>query len=104
MDYSTLDQVFLGNTLKSYLLFAGILIVGLLFKRIFSRLLSFLLFKLFGRLIDKSDPRVFISLLMRPVELLLLFFIIYLAINQLNYPLQEGIFSRETLTGKVKTL
>lgn len=104
MDYSALDQVILGNTLKSYLLFAGILIFGLLFKRIFSRLFSKLLFKLFGRFVEDSDPRVFISLLVRPVELLLLFFIIYLALNQLTFPLNEVIFSRESLTVKVKTL
>lgn len=104
MDYSALDQVILGNTLKSYLLFAGILLLGLLFKRILSRLLSHLLFRLFGRFVDNSDPRVFVSLLVRPVELLFLFFIIYLALNQLTFPLNEVIFSRETLTGKVKTL
>ncbi|HUH32928.1 MAG TPA: mechanosensitive ion channel domain-containing protein, partial [Daejeonella sp.] len=104
MDYSVLEQVFLGNTVKSYLLFAGILIFGLLFKRIFSRLLSYVLFKIFGRLIDDSDPKVFISLLIRPIELLILFFVVYVAINQLSFPLNEVIFSRQELTGKVKTL
>jgi MscS family membrane protein len=104
MDYSALDQVILGNSLRSYLLFAGILIFGLLLKRIFSRLLSKLLFKLFGRFVENADPRIFVSLLLRPVELLLLFFVIYLAINQLSFPLNEVIFTRETLSGKVKTL
>ena len=104
MDLSVLDLVFAGNSLKSYLLFFGILIVGLLFKRIFSKLLSNLLFKLFGRFVDNADPKVFISLLVKPVEVLILFFVIYLAINQLTFPLNEVIFSRETLTGKVKTL
>lgn len=104
MDYEVLDHVFLGNSLKSYLLFAGILLFGLLFKRIFSRLLSRLLFKLFGRFVDNADPRIFVSLLVRPVELLILFFVIYLAINQLDFPLNEVIFTRETMTGKLKTL
>ena len=104
MDYSVLDQVILGNTVKNYLLFIGILIVGLLFKRILSRMLSYVLFKIFGRLIDDSDPKIFISLLIRPVELLILFFVIYLAINQLSFPLNEVVFSRQELVGKVKTL
>jgi len=104
MDYSVLDQVILGNSIRSYLLFGGILVFGLLFKRLFSRLLSALLFKLFGRFVDNTDPKIFVSLLVRPVEMLLLFFVIYLAINQLTFPLQEVIFSRETLSGKVKTL
>jgi MscS family membrane protein len=104
MDYTVLDEVILGNSVRSYLLFLGILIFGLLFKRLFSKLLSRLLFKLFGRFVDNADPKVFISLLVKPVEMLFLFFVIYLAINQLTFPLQEVIFSRETLTGKVKTL
>ena len=104
MNYSVFEQVILGNTVKSYLLFAGILILGLLFKRIFSRLLSSLLFKIFGRLIDNSDPKVFISLLIRPVELMILFFVIYLAINQLSFPLNEVVFSRHELVNKVRTL
>lgn len=104
MNYSIFEQVIIGNTIKSYLLFAGILLFGLLFKRIFSRLLSRLLFKIFGRLIDNSDPRVFISLLIRPVELMILFFVIYLAINQLSFPLNEVVFSRHEIADKVKTL
>ncbi|NEU09197.1 mechanosensitive ion channel [Flavihumibacter sp. R14] len=104
MDYSILNQVFLGNTVKNYLLIAGILFFGLLFKRIFSKLFSKLLFKLFGRLVDNADPKMFVALLVRPVELLILFFVIYLAINQLHFPLQEVIFTRENMEGKVKTL
>ena len=104
MDYTILDQVFLGNTVKNYLLFAGILFFGLLFKRLFSKLISQLLFKLVGRFIANSDPRVFVSLLVKPVEILILFFVIYLAINQLNFPLQEVIFRRETIAGKIKTI
>lgn len=102
--YSALEQVIFGNSVKSYLLFAGILIFGLLFKRIFSGLLSKLLFKLLGRFVDNANPKIFVSLLIRPVELLLLFFITYTAINQLNFPLNEVVFSREVLEGTVKTL
>ena len=94
MDTAFLESVFLGNTIKSYLLFLGILIFGLLLKRIFSRMLSKLLLKLFGQFGKEAQAETFISLLVRPIEILLLLIILYTSINQLNYPLNEVIFSR----------
>lgn len=104
MDTEFLAKQFLGNSLQNYLLFASILIIGLLFKRIFSRLLSSLMFRLFKRLHPDTDPKVFVDLLLRPVELLILFSILYLSINQLDYPLQEVIFKRTTLVNKVPSV
>lgn len=101
MNTEILSQEFLGNSLKNYLLFGLILIIGLLFKRIFSRLLSKLLFRLFKRLHPDTEPKVFIDLLLRPVELLILFSVLYLSINQLDYPLNEVIFKRTTFVNKV---
>ena len=95
MNYELLNKLILGNTIKSYLLFAGILIIGLLFKRIFSKLISKLIFKLFGRFGNSAHPHAFVTLLVRPIELLILFTVIYLAINQLSFPLSEVIFSRQ---------
>lgn len=104
MDTEILSKQFLGNSIQNYLLFASILLFGLLFKRIFSRLLSSLMFRLFKRLHPDTDPKVFVSLLLRPVELLILFSVLYLSINQLDYPLQEVIFKRTTLINKVPSV
>lgn len=104
MNTEILSQEFLGNSLKSYLLFASILLFGLLLKRIFSRLLSKLMFRLFKRLHPETDPKVFIDLLLRPVELLILFSVLYLSINQLDYPLHEVIFKRTTFVNKVPSV
>ncbi len=104
MNTEILSQEFLGNSLKNYLLFASILIFGLLLKRIFSRLLSKLMFRLFKRLHPETDPKVFIDLLLRPVELLILFSVLYLSINQLDYPLHEVIFKRTTFVNKVPSV
>ncbi|MFA6945380.1 MAG: mechanosensitive ion channel family protein, partial [Pedobacter sp.] len=101
MNTEFLDQLFLGNSIRNYMLFASILLFGLLFKRVFSRLLSRLMFRLFIRLKSGTEPRVFVDLLLRPVEVLILFAVIYLAINQLDYPLQEVIFKRtQMINGK----
>jgi len=41
---------------------------------------------------------------LRPIELLILFIAIYLALNQLSYPLDEVIFRRTTSSGKVPVI
>ncbi len=99
MGRDILHQVVLGNTILSYILFAAILIFGLTLKRLISRLLSKALYKLFGRF-SKEHPEVFVGLMVRPVELLILFVVLYLAINQLSYPLEEVIFHRKTMVDK----
>ncbi|MES3016534.1 MAG: mechanosensitive ion channel domain-containing protein [Bacteroidota bacterium] len=101
METGFLNNIVLGNSVRSYLLFAGILLFGLLFKRIFSRLLSRVLYKMFRSVHSGTDSNVFVGLLLRPIELLILFITIYLAINQLDYPLNEVIFRRTSLAGKI---
>lgn len=90
-------QQFLGNSLQNYSIFATILILGLIFKRFVSRILSRLMFRLFMSIQSGAESKTFVALLVRPVEALLLFSVIYLAINQLDYPLQEVIFRRTSL-------
>lgn len=101
MDTGFLNDTFFGNTVKSYLIAIGILIFGLLFKRVFSRILSKIIYKLFRSVHAGTDSNVFVGLLLRPIELLILFIAAYLAINQLDYPLSEVIFRRTTTSGKV---
>jgi MscS family membrane protein len=45
-----------------------------------------------------------ISFLIRPLEFLLAFLVVYTAINQLSFPLNEVIFTRESIVNNVKTL
>lgn len=104
METGFLDDVVFGNSIRSYILFAVILIVGLLFKRIVSKLLSRLLYWGLKSVHAGSDSGVFIGLLLRPIELLMLLFTLYLAINQLDFPLNEVIFRRTQLVNKVQTV
>lgn len=101
METGFLNDIFIGNSVKNYLLAAGILIFGLIFKRIFSRILSKVIYKFFKSVHSGTDSNVFVGLLLRPIELLILFIAIYLAINQLDYPLNEIIFRRTNTSGKV---
>lgn len=97
-------QQFLGNSIQNYSIFASILILGLIFKRLISRVLSKLMFRLFMRFKSGAESKTFVELLVRPVEALLLFTVIYLAINQLDYPLQEVVFRRSSLINAKPTL
>jgi len=102
LDSAFFDQIFWGNTVKAYFLFGGILFLGLIFKRIVSRLLSRLLFKLFRSFSSQSHNDAFVALLIRPIEVFILLTTLYLSINQLKHPLEVAVFHYSKLVGKVK--
>lgn len=81
-----LNQELYHNPLRNYLLFVGILLAGVLLKRICSTLISSQLFRLVK---DNSKPvplSEFVSLLRKPVEAVFMLCIIYLAFDRLNIP------------------
>jgi MscS family membrane protein len=104
MDLSFLNQVIWGNTIKGYLLFVGLLLLCVLLRKLFSRLLSRLLLTLFGRFGKELNAKVFVDMLVKPVEFFISLWLIYVAVNQLNYPLNESIYTRKTLVDKVEIL
>src|SRR6476661_2802128 len=105
MDLGFLEDIYFGNTVKIYLFFIGIILFGLIFKRIVSRFLSKILYKLFGRFGESLHPQVFVDLLIRPIELLLLFVLMYFAIRQLDFPLHQVLYRREIVeAGRKVTL
>lgn len=94
------NQIFWGNTLQAYCMFGGIILLGLLFKRIVSRFLSRLLFKLFKKFAEEVQIETFVGLLLKPFEFLISVSSLYLAINQLKHPLEVVVFHYH----KAKTL
>lgn len=101
METEFFNHTVLGNTILSYLLFGGILLIGIMFKRFFSRLLGKVLYRMLKSIHSGTDSNVFVALLLRPIELLILITTIYLAINQLDFPLHEVVFRRTTMVNKV---
>lgn len=102
MDINFFEQVFWGNTLKQYTILAAIIVIGLLFKRIVSRLLSKLIFKLFKKFADQVNSDTFIALLLKPVEFFISVFTLYVAIKQLKHPLDVTFFNYKKTIDKVK--
>lgn len=89
-----LEQVYWGNSLKGYLLFVGIIVLGLIFKRLFSKLISKIFFTLFQKFSKEIKVDTFLALLVKPIEQLIIIIVIFLAINQLNHPLDVVVFKR----------
>jgi len=104
MDTGFLNHIIFGNTIKGYLLFLGILLLCLFLKKLFSRLFSHFLLALFGRFGKELNAAVFLDLLIKPIEFFISLWLIYLAVNQLNYPLNESIFTRKTIVDKAEVI
>ncbi|MBC6110201.1 mechanosensitive ion channel family protein [Pedobacter fastidiosus] len=102
LDAAFFDQIFWGNTIKAYFLFGGILLVGLIFRRLVSKLLSKLLFTLFKSFSQQAHDDTFVGLLLKPIEVFMLFTTLYLSINQLKHPLEVSVFHYHKIVGKVK--
>ena len=81
-----LNQELYHNPLRNYLLFVGILLAGVLLKRICSTLISSQLFRLVKNNSKPVPLSEFVSLLRKPVEAVFMLCIIYLAFDRLNIP------------------
>jgi len=97
MNNEFLEQIYFGNSLKNYLYFSVILLLGFLLKGVVSNFLNRILFRLFRRFAPGTESKVFVDMLLKPVEFLLSLVFIYLSINQLDYPLDEVVFRRTNL-------
>ena len=76
----------LGNTIQDYAWFLGAILVGFIFKKLISKYLSHLLFKVVGKKgaevgIDKFD-----ALLTKPIGFCIMLSIIYLGSSHIEYP------------------
>jgi len=84
MDF--LDQVYFDNTVKSYLIVGGTILVMLILKRYFSRYIAALLYRIFNKVWKNVARQNFIDLVVEPLEWLLLIVIAVFAIDKLNFP------------------
>ena len=76
-----LNQTFLGNTVENYIWVAGIILVGLIFKQLISKLFSFVLFRIFKRYSGGVTIKEFHDLLKTPFSNFILLVIGYVAFS-----------------------
>ena len=86
METEFLQIEFLSNTLFDYSWFIGAVLVGLLFKKLISKYLSHLLFKIVGKKGAEVGVDKFDALLTKPIGFFIMLSIIYLGSSHINYP------------------
>ena len=84
MDF--LDKVFLDNTIRSYFIVGGTILLMLLVKRYLSRYITWFLCRIFRRIWKTFDKDSFTSLVLEPLEWLLFLIIAIFALDKLNFP------------------
>ncbi|MDX5417738.1 MAG: mechanosensitive ion channel family protein [Hymenobacteraceae bacterium] len=85
-----LSYEFLGNSVSAYLWFAGILLVGYIFKTILSRLITGIIFRLVKRFSDEEGQANLKKLLIQPLEVVVFLVFLFFAVNVLQYPVEPG--------------
>lgn len=81
-----LEQVWLDNPVKNYLVVAGIILFVLLLKRFISRYLAGLLFRVVNKIWKDVDKKSFTNLLVQPLGFFLVILISIVSLHKLNFP------------------
>src|SRR5688572_1204021 len=81
-----LDREFLDNTYYNILLASVILLIGYALRKNISRFFSHFLYRFFRKFSQDTLHDEFVSLLLRPFQLLILLLSVYFALVQLHYP------------------
>jgi MscS family membrane protein len=94
-----LDQVYFDNSLRSYLTVAIVIFAALLLKRILSKYAASLLYKLVKQQSGTLDKQSFDSLVIMPIERILIALVSIFAIDRLNFP-EALMFSIHKVTSQ----
>ena len=86
-----LNSEFLENSIKSYVIFGSILLLGLLFKSLFSSYLRKVIYKIVGDKSNEDGKSEFDNLLKKPLNYFLLIIILYFAFDALSFPSSWGL-------------
>lgn len=81
-----LGHSFLGNTIANYLWFALILILGVSFTHLISKLISRLLFRFFRKQAAEIGVHKFFQLIKKPMRVFIMLLFVYLACDRLDFP------------------
>ena len=93
-----LDKVILDNTVRSYFVVAGIILLVLILKRFISRYLAGLIYSLVKNVFPGVDKRSFSDLVTQPIGWFLMICVSILALHKLTFPavLDAEIYNQST--------
>jgi MscS family membrane protein len=86
-----LEKIWLDNPVKNYLIVTGVIVFVILLKKMISRNLANLLFRLVHKIWKDVDKRSFASLLIQPLGFFLLILVSIIALHKLVFPAQLNI-------------
>ena len=86
MDTEILLTNFLGNSMKDYIYFFGIILIGLIFKKLISKYLSNILYKVVGKKDNNIGIDKFDELLTKPIGFFIVLCFIYFGASYVSYP------------------
>ena len=86
MDTEILLTNFLGNSMKDYIYFFGIILIGLIFKKLISKYLSNILYKVVGKKDNNVGIDKFDELLTKPIGFFIVLCFIYFGASYVSYP------------------
>ncbi len=81
-----LNRSFFYNPVENWFWFLGILLLGFLFKRIFSVVVSKIAYRIIKQETQNVPVSNFVDLLKRPVEFVISLLIIYSAVDEISFP------------------
>jgi MscS family membrane protein len=81
-----LEQIWLDNPVKNYFIVAGIILFVIILKKIISRYLAGLLFKVVNKIWKDVDREPFVNLLVQPLGFFLLIMVSIASLHKLNFP------------------
>jgi MscS family membrane protein len=81
-----LDTVILDNSIRSYLMVAGTILLVLILKRYLSRYIAGLLFRIVRKIAKGIDKPSFVNLVVSPLETFLLLVVSIISLDKLNFP------------------
>ncbi len=90
-----LHRTFLGNTIESLCWFVGIILLGLLFKKLLSKLLALFVFRFFKKYSQGVGYNKLFLLLKKPLEIFILLITLYFAFDRLHFPEEWNIVAIE---------
>jgi len=81
-----LSRVYFGNTVEDYCLLAGMILLGFLFQKFLSKLLSNLLFRILKKFAKGVEREQFFKLVHKPLASFIMLIIFYFACSFINFP------------------
>jgi MscS family membrane protein len=86
MLYDFLQRTFLGNTIEHYCWFAGIILTGIIFKRLLSKLFALFVFKFLQKYSTGVGYDKLLVLLKKPLGIFILLITVYTALKFIEFP------------------